>query len=78
MHWLDGPIDPGNAFIALGGYSKFKFAIICRHRLLFTNSRTRFKRHYRLACRRGLPGTWFKYDSGHFRWWRIRLSKNAL
>lgn len=76
---LDSPLDPsGDAYTEMRVAANFRFAVICRHRTLFTNSPRRFKRHYRAASRRGLAGTWFKRQNGIFVWWRIRLSEQAL
>lgn len=75
---LDTPLDPGNAYVSTDGGGRFNYAVICRGRKLFTNSKARFKRHYRAARRRGLSGTWFKRRDGELVWWRIRLSDHAL
>lgn len=75
----DAPLDPdGDAYTSLSSENEFQYAIVCRHRVLYTNSRKRFKRHYRIARKRGLAGTWFKKEYGVFRWWRIRLSAGVL
>lgn len=80
MSAFDLPLDPeGDAYTAFLGDDRFRYAIICRGRKHYTNSKKRFKAHYRRASRRGLPGTWFKKDDfGMFRWWKIVLSEHAL
>jgi hypothetical protein len=76
---LDDPLDPkGDAYTSFIGDERFRYAVICQHKTLYTNSRKRFKRHYRIAKRRGLSGTWFKKNSGVFQFWRIRLSAGVL
>lgn len=77
---FDAPLDPeGDAYTAFVGDDRFRYAIICRHRVLYTNSKRRFKTHYRRARRRWIPGTWFKKDDfGIFRFWRVILSAGVL
>lgn len=76
----DAPLDPeGDAYGDFVGDDRFSYAVVCRHRAFYTNSKRRFKKHYRLARRRSLPGTWFKKDDfGIFRFWRIVLSDDCL
>ncbi len=79
--WLDSPIDPqGDAYAAVVAPRVCQYLIICRHRVLHTNSRRRFKRHYKIARRRWLPGTWLRWNEHDrlYRWWRIILSPDAL
>ncbi len=82
-NWLDGRLDPyGDAYLSLSGDGVFKYAVICRHRVHYTNCKKRWKKHYRAACKRNLPGTWLHWTDGSlgpsYTWWRIRLSDNVL
>ena len=81
MSRLDLPLDPeGDSYTQLmcAEVGRFRYAVACRHRIFFTNSKRRWKRHYQAAKRRGLPGTWFVNDGERFNWSRIRLSDAAL
>lgn len=80
MNVLDLPLDPdGDAYTSFVGDDRFRYAAIVSHKTFYTNSKKRFKRHYRLCRRRWLPGTWFKKDDfGIFRFWRIILSPGVL
>jgi hypothetical protein len=78
-YW-DEPMDPkGDAYTAFVGDDRFRYAMIVRHKIFYTNSKKRFKRHYRLCRRRWTPGTWFKKDDfGIYRFWRMILSPGVL
>lgn len=81
MSVLDLPLDPtGCAYSSLyqADRMNFRFAIICHGRTFFTNSKRRWKRHYRAATKRNLPGTWLINRDGYFVWWKIRLSDDCF
>jgi hypothetical protein len=78
---LDKPLDPkGNAYTSLKGDGQFLYAIICDGKIHHTNSKKRWKRHYRAASKRHLSGTWFYWTQDvwggpdYYTWWRIRLT----
>lgn len=70
----------GSAFLAY--YSEkaeqFKYCILLEDRIYFTNSKRRFKEHYRCSKKRKINGTWMKRRIGYngryyYSWWRIRM-----
>lgn len=85
---LDRPMDPeGDAYTSIPVKpmnENFKYAVVCRHKTFFTNSKARWKKHYRAASKRKLPGTWFEKEksygqyTGYFVWKKMRLSSHAL
>ena len=78
MKWLDDPVDPqGCAVTELCSDKPFKYCCMTVQRTFYTNSRRRWRRHYRLCKRRNRPGTWLqKDDTGVYAWSRMILSEN--